>query len=119
MAEKLERLKVQYVGGVLNCFKSDAKDGHWLELGIKALFDATENSGKGIGTWILKKNVCLLAGINGPSCGLWRWLDEYGVKARSKSGAGVVEKCKKDGRVYYRIRKEFYQAIEQVLSERA
>jgi hypothetical protein len=122
MAEWVEGCKVEYVKNLLLGARAHAKykkdeGGELLERGLRALYELSKKEGRD--KFIPAKRILELAGIRPNqtiTAGLWNWLDEWGVKGRPKFGAGIVEKAEGHDRKY-RIRKEFYQAVEQVLSE--
>ncbi len=84
--------------------RNKSRGADWEERGLRALLDLTRE--RGAGSPILRTEINRRAGITSPSAGQWSWTQ-----------AGVVEKCKIDERVHYKIRDEFYDAAEEVMSE--
>jgi len=111
MLEYVEACKVQYVKCVLLGAKDHAKDEGLSERGIKALFNLSKERGRD--AFIPINDIYLRSGIEpnqSGSAGLWLWLVD-------KTNAGIVERL--ESQRAYRIRKEFYRAVERVLSEYA
>lgn len=100
--------KVEYIRNLLSEFKRRARDKEGYQArGIKALFALTkEKKEKGLASLSTKNEIHLRAGFpsNYSHCGMWGSVQ-----------AGIVEEIK--GPERYNIRPEFYQAIEQVLSD--
>ena len=98
--------EVEYVKCVLLGICDCQRDEKVVIRATKALLELSKEQGRD--RFISRKDIVSRAGFErykGPgSAGLWPWL---------KKNADVVEK--EEGR--YRIRNEFYSAIEQVLSE--
>ena len=96
----------QYVEELLWKFYNKAVDkpGHQIS-GIKALLVLTKQ--KGLGSAIKKKHIHKQAGFppNYSHCGMWGPVQ-----------SGIVEQLKAPER--YRIRPQFYQAIEETLRKR-
>jgi len=114
----IEDCKVKYVKCMLSGAREHARDKGLLEHGIRALFKLSKKRGRD--TFVEIQKIYEISGIcptQSIRAGLWAWLDEFGAGPRLTFGAGIVEKA--EGRRAYRIRKEFYQAVEQVLSEHA
>ena len=101
---KYEKTKSEkeYVECLLERIRIQSRKQRLQEHGVRALFELTKERGCGVLAPIhdLRKQ----SGISSKqsqTCGLWGWVD-----------AGVVD-C------FYKINENFYQAVEQVLGNRA
>ena len=113
MAEWIEECKAKYVkyllaGALVHVKYTEAEGGELSERGLRALYKLNKKEKEERDKFISAKRIKERAGIDSSqtSAGMWNWLD-----------AGIVEKRVEGGERKYRIRKEFYQAVERVLSE--
>lgn len=119
MTKWVEDCKAEYIESLVSGAPGYARSEHLMVRGIRTLFELSKKRGRD--EFIPEKEIRDLAGIRSNqtiTAGLWNWLTEWGVKARPNFGAGIVERAEGHSRKY-RIRKEFYQAVERVLSEHA
>ena len=101
----VETCKRKYLEDLFNSARNKSQGADWEERGLSALLDLTRK--RGVGSPVLCTDIKKRADITSPTGGQWPW-----------PRAGVVDKCKIDGRVHYKIRDEFYNALEQVMTER-
>jgi len=99
--------EVEYVKCVFSGICNHQRDEEVVKRATKALLELSKEQGRD--RFTSRKAILSRAGFErykGPNSGLWPWL---------KKNADVIEQ--EEGRRRYRIRNEFYLAIEQALSE--
>lgn len=114
----VEDCKVKYVKCVLSGARERPGDQDLLRGGIRALLELSRKRGRD--AFVEIEDIYEVSRINPTqsiTAGLWAWLDGFGSEPSLVFGAGIVEKA--GGRRAYRIRKEFYQAVERAFSEYA
>jgi hypothetical protein len=114
----VEDCKVKYLKCVLSGAREHPGDQDLLRSGIGALLELSKKRGRD--AFVEIEDIYEVSKINPAqsiTAGLWAWLDGFGSEPSLVFGAGIVEKA--GGRSAYRIRKEFYRAVEQAFSEYA
>ena len=111
----VEDCKVKYVKCVLSGAREHPGDQHLLRSGIRGLLELSRKRGRD--AFVEIEDIYEVSGIKPAqsiTAGLWAWLDAFGSEPSLVFGAGIVEKA--GGRRAYRVKKEFYQAVEQAFS---
>lgn len=103
MVDYVEELKNKYVQGLVEKFEEWDREEKYQLRALQALFQLANASGNPQ-QWIQKSAIRKTAGISGSTVGVWGSLE-----------AGIVEKQKVGRVVSYRIRPEFYDAIQRAL----
>ena len=101
-------IKKEYICKLLKEAESKSGTKHYLKNGLKTL-SKLQNGDHFVTEKAIKSvslNIC-----RSPSAGLYAWLDEFS----GKLGAGIVEKGIENNLVAFKIRKEFYGAVQDVL----